>query len=110
MMVLWKDLNGRHITTPHCAKGAERKQRWLAAEEIRERETRTLKTYTSPQETVTPFKYLGRVLTDLDGDWPAVVGNIWNSWKSLARLLRILGRGGASTLGCQGCYLRRWCS
>ena len=40
-----------------------------------------------PLEMVSPFKYLGRVLTELDNNWSAVVENmrevwIWWSWIS----------------------------
>ena len=36
MLVPWKALNGRHVTTAQCSKGVERKRRWLAAEDMRE--------------------------------------------------------------------------
>ena len=42
-------------------------------------------------EAVSEFRYLGRLLTATDDDWPAVTGNIWKaqvSWGSLARVLR----------------------
>ena len=32
--------------------------------------------YRTKMRAVTDFKYLGRVLTDTDDDWPAVAGNI----------------------------------
>ena len=44
---------------------------------------------------VTEFKYLGRVLTNTDDDWPAVAGNIRKARASWGRLARILGREGA---------------
>ena len=55
---------------------------------------RDLKAYGSPLETVTYFKYLGRILTTSDDDWTEFVGNLQKVWKSLARLLRILEREG----------------
>ena len=45
-------------------------------------------------ENVTTFKYLGRVMTAVDDDWPDVVGNISQERKSRGRLLRILIREG----------------
>ena len=46
--------------------------------------------------TVTSLKYLGWVLTDLDDYWTEVVGKIRKSWNIWARLVRIMGREGAS--------------
>ena len=44
---------------------------------------------------VTEFRYLGRVLTKTDGDWPEVAGNLKKSRVTWGRLARILGREGA---------------
>ena len=41
---------------------------------------------------MTDFKYLGRVLTANNNDWPAVVGNLGKARKSWGRLSRVLGR------------------
>ena len=46
---------------------------------------------------MTEFKYLGRVLTANNDDWPAVVGNLRNSKRSLGRFSWVLGREGADT-------------
>ena len=46
--------------------------------------------YGIPLETVTSFKYLGRVLIAADDNWPAVVGNLKKPQKTWARLTRIL--------------------
>ena len=35
--------------------------------------------YGRPLGMVTSFKYLGRVLSALDGEWPVVVANIWKA-------------------------------
>ena len=43
---------------------------------------------------VLEFRYLGRLLTATDDDWPAVAGNIWKSRMSWGRLARVLGREG----------------
>ena len=34
MLAPWKTLNGRHITTNQCAKGAEQKSRRMVAEDL----------------------------------------------------------------------------
>ena len=47
-----------------------------------------------PIDTVTSFKYLGRVMTVLEENWPVFVGNLWKAWKSWSRFTRILGREG----------------
>ena len=35
MLFPWRALNGRHLVTAHCARGAERKRRRLVEEELR---------------------------------------------------------------------------
>ena len=42
--------------------------------------------YGEPLENVTAFKFLGRVMTTGDDDWPAVVGNLHKARKSWGRL------------------------
>ena len=44
---------------------------------------------------MTEFRYLGRVMTAGDDNWPAVVGNLKKARKSYGRLLRILIQEGA---------------
>ena len=44
---------------------------------------------------VTEFRYLGRVLTATDDEWPAVAGNIRKARESWGQLARVLGREGA---------------
>ena len=51
--------------------------------------------YGTNMRAVTEFKYLGRVLTNTDDDWPAVASNIRKASASWGRLARILGREGA---------------
>ena len=41
------------------------------------------------------FKYLGRILTATDDDWPAVVGNLRKAKRSWGRLAKLLIREGA---------------
>ena len=57
---------------------------------------RAFQEYSRPIKTVTSFKYLGRVLTMADGDWPAVVGTLRKARKSWERLARIMGREGSN--------------
>ena len=43
-------------------------------------------------KAVTEFRYLGRLLTATDDDWPAVSGNNWKARVSWGRLAGVLGR------------------
>ena len=43
------------------------------------------------------FKYLGRVLTTSEDDWPAVVNNIRNARRNWAWFSRFSGQEGANT-------------
>ena len=48
--------------------------------------------YGTKMRAVTEFRYLGRVMTNMDDNWPAVAGNIRKARASWGRLARILGR------------------
>ena len=69
-----KALNGRHMGTAQCKKGAERKRRQLA--ETWENSERAFHAYGKPMEALSEFCYLRRLLTATDDDCPAVAGNI----------------------------------
>ena len=56
---------------------------------------RAFHTYGEPLENVMAFRYLGRVMTAGDDDWPAVIGNLQKARKSWGRLSRILSWEGA---------------
>ena len=53
--------------------------------------------YDRPLETVTSFKYLGRLPTVTYNDWLSVTTNLQKERKSWAIMSRILGREGADT-------------
>ena len=46
-------------------------------------------------ETVTSFKYMGRVMKEGQNDWPAVAGNLRKARKIWMQMVRILIREGA---------------
>ena len=94
LQVSRKALNGRHLGTLQCKKGAERKRRRLAETETRENTEREFHAYGKPMEAVTEFCYLVRLLTATDDDWLAVAGKIWKARVSWGRLARLLGREG----------------
>ena len=95
MLVPWRALNGRHHATAMCRKGAELKRRWMVEAELRDSTERAFKAHGKPLETVTTFKYLGRLMTAGDDDWPEVAVNLVKSWKSWGRQSRIVSREGA---------------
>ena len=76
MLVPQRSLNGRHLATSQCARGAERKRRRFAEADTREILERAFEAYGEPIQNVSEFRYLGRVLTAVDDDWIAVVGNL----------------------------------
>ena len=95
MLSPWFTLNGRHPTTAQCASGEEQKRRYLAEAELRESTERAFWAYGEPLENVSEFKYLIWVMTAVDDDWPAVVGNFCKARKIWERLSQILSREGA---------------
>ena len=97
MLVPWKAPNGMHRRKSQCNWGAERKRQRLAAEEEREFTVRAFNAYGRPLEMVTSFKYLGRVISETEDDWLAVVRNL--DWAKTVwwRMSRILNREGATT-------------
>ena len=76
MLVPWSDLNRSHIATIQCARGAERKRRRLAEEELRESLGREFQDYGSPLENKKAFNYLGRVMKEGDDNLPTVTGSL----------------------------------
>ena len=68
IQLTWEALNGRHTTTAQCAKGAEMKRRRLGVEEMRDSMATAFQAYSRPLESVIYFKFLGRIMMDLDDD------------------------------------------
>ena len=95
MMVPRRALNNRHLSMSQCARGGERKRQQISESETRESSKRGFEAYGEPLENVTTFRYLGRVLTEGDDDWLAVVGNLGGAQNIWGRLSRILSQEGA---------------
>ena len=95
LQVSRKALNGRHLGTSQCRTGTESKRRRLSEAEMRITSERAFHAYGKQMREVTEFRYLGRVLTATDDDWPAVAGNIRKARVSWGCLARVLGREGA---------------
>ena len=66
MFVLYKSLNIQHLTTAFFRRGQETKWRCLAEEEAEFATT----VYGILFAPVTSFKYLGRVISAENNDWP----------------------------------------
>ena len=96
MFVPWRALNGRHKSTEMCRSGADRKRRRLAEAEVRDSTEMAFEVYGQQIQSIPRFKYLGRVLTEGDDDWPAMAGNLAKARKSWGRLQGILSREGAT--------------
>ena len=94
MLVPWRALNGRNLATAQCARGEEKKIRWLAEEELRKISERAFQAYGEPLENVTAFRYILRVMTAGDDVWPAVVGNLQKARNIWGRLSQILSQEG----------------
>ena len=95
LQVSWKALNGRHLGTSQCRTGTEQKRRRLAEAEMQENLERAFHAYGKQMKAVTDFRYLRRLLTATDDDWPAVAGNIRKARVSWGQLARVLGQEGA---------------
>ena len=67
----------------------------MAEAELQDSTERAFEAYGKPLETLDTFKYLGRLMTAGDDDWPEVVGNLVKPQNSWGRLLPILSREGA---------------
>jgi hypothetical protein len=85
-----------HPRTAMCRNGADRKRQRLALERARSASECEFTAYGVPLEAVQEFKYLGRLLSRNDDDWPAVHRNLSKARKSWARISRILAREGAT--------------
>ena len=95
LQVSRKALNGRHLEISQCRAGTEQKRQRLAEAELETTSEKAFHAYGTKMRAVTEFKYLEKVLTNTDDDWPAVAGNIRKARASWGRLARILGREGA---------------
>ena len=58
---------------------------------------RVFSEYGTPLTTVPFFKYLGRILSSSDNNWPAVEQNLLRARVKWALMVNILGREGADS-------------
>ena len=88
LQVSMKALNGRHLDTNQCKTGAERKLWRLAVAEVETTVEKVFHAYGKKMQAVTEFRYLGRVMTNTDDDWPEVAGNVRKARVTWGRLVR----------------------
>ena len=69
---------------------------------MRESAARASQDYGRPLDTVTYFKYFGRILTALDDNWPAVVGESTEGTEELSTPIENTGKGGSQYQGVRG--------
>ena len=98
LQVSRKALNGRHLETNQCRTGAERKLRRLAAAEGEAATERAFHAYGKRIQSVKEFRYLGRILTSTDDDWPAVARNLLRARATWGAAGEDTGTGGGRTL------------
>ena len=96
MFVPWRALKGRHKSTEICRSWADKKRQRLAEAEVRDSAEMAFEVYGEQWQTVSRFKNLERILTEGDGDWRAVAGNLVKAWNSWGRLQGIISREGAT--------------
>ena len=95
ILVPWHALNRMQLDAVQCARGAEQSIRPLSEEELKEISKRGFQAYGEPLEILTELRYLERLVTAGDDDWPVVVGNLQKARNIWERLSRILSREGA---------------
>ena len=81
--------------TALCAQEADRNRRRLTEEEARAGAAAAFRNYRQRMETVTTFKYLGRLFTATGNDFPAATVNMQKARRIWYRFSGILGREGA---------------
>ena len=90
MLVQWQSLDGLYKRTAQCKKWLEWKQQHLAAEEARTVVSREFIAYRRPFVMVPSFKFLGRLKSAADDDWPEVIRNLMKGrmiWRRMSRIL-----------------------
>ena len=63
MFVPWRALNGCHKNTEMCRSGVDKKRQRLAEAEVRDSAEMASEVYGEQLQTVSRFKYLGRIFT-----------------------------------------------
>lgn len=90
------DLNRTHYSSALCAAGRERRRRAQALEDSRRAKEQVFSARGVPLTRVSTFKYLGRILSEDNTDWPAVLKNVKKARAKWAMVRKVLVRDQAS--------------
>ena len=96
MHIPFTALNGNHRNTKACAIGARIRRQRNSIEDTRQAREVLFTACGVPLESVSSFKYLGRILTSTDDDWPALYKNLAKARKRWGMVSRVLARDGAN--------------
>jgi hypothetical protein len=89
-------LAGKHMESALCREGARRNRRKIMNLRCIRAFRRTFQIWDQPIETVTTFRYLGRIITSRDNDWEAARRNLHKAKERWALISRILMRESAT--------------
>ena len=96
----YSSLNNAHYRSDACRRGAERvRQREAIVESRIARET-VFTVQGVTLDSVLEFRYLGRPISFLDDDWPAVYRNLKKARQRWAQVSRVLTQEGSSPRVC----------
>ena len=96
MLVTPNSLQRGHRNSAMCRAEAERVRTAVAIRRARAALDVKFYAYGQELERVETFKYLGRLLSSMDSDWPALYSNLKKARQKWARLSCLLAREGAS--------------
>jgi hypothetical protein len=96
MFVTPLQLAGRHTETVLCRQGAKRNKQRMQDLQCIQASQRTFSIQNQPIETVTSFRYIGRIITSSNSDWEAAKFNLHKARTRWMNISRILTRTSAS--------------
>ena len=94
MFVPASALSSGHQRTAYCRRGADAKRRRHVLQDLRRADEIVFTACGVPLDRVSVFKYLGRVLSESDSDWPALYANLKKARKRWGMVSRVLRREG----------------
>jgi Reverse transcriptase (RNA-dependent DNA polymerase) len=100
MHVSYFALNNQHYGTKSCQAGAARMRQRYASADSRRASEEVFTINGEVLEQVSVFKYLGRLLSSNDSDWPTVYYNLKKAQMRWRRVSRVLTREGADPRVC----------
>ena len=98
-------LTSQHYSSRLCVEGQARRQQREALNQIALANEQEFTIYGEVLQRTATFKYLGRPMSRVDSDWPAMHRNLRRARQKWARASKILGRQGASPKTCGHLYV-----